>query len=352
MVPAGFGLPANGFEGGLSESARQLFQSFWELFSAERLRERAIFWVDSQKGQLVLRHVRDIRRQRRIQDHLVTRVPHDQDLVRIAIGNFAEGCNTTPIRWELYSDFELTQQIDYGRFDHRDLLPEFADPKELMTRSVHPVGDWDFDNILLTHKCVYCRGIFNPESVIYTQRERCSRCDKSPDHLEAKLMIQKMLGKYARRFQVISTHRVNEETNEFPLQGFIDPTANAVLYWWVLNVGARSLASGDLGDNYKPFLELLHQGSLFNAMTVQWLRDRLEEHLYKIDGTNDRYRWSVFLSQVSKWSRVLDGNETSDAIFGTDRTFVEQILPDFINRVILSHVADQQMKSVTPVVRG
>lgn len=352
LVPVGgFGLSMQGLNDDLREYTRELFSCFWEVFSADRQRERAVFWIDDRRGQLVVRHVRNLKRQHILQDHLIARVSQNLDCVRVAIGNFAEGCYMTPIRWELYSDFALSQQIACGRFDHHDLLPEFTNTEQLLTLPVPPVGDWDFDNISLTHRCSTCRGIYNPNSIIYIPHETCRQCQKTPDSVESHRILRRMLLKYKSRQAKLSVLSSHQSGGEFAVQSFLDPAANSVMYWWVIS-GGIDITIKYLGADFMETLRSLYRDSLFGAMASSHLRQEFLKHLRDIDS----HDWELFLAQISKWGQVFDGRSSAgegrEQLPTTSIDFVRQILPGFINQVILGHASNQLSREAIPVQKG
>ena len=162
----------------LNGYTQKLFGSFREIFSAERQRDRVVFWIEENRGQIILRCVKKLDRQRKNEDQLVGRTKGNIDIVKVMIGNFASGCNMTMACWELYADFELSKLIDTGRFDHFDLLPNFNSMEDLARHGVVISGDWDFDNVILMHKCPSCGGAFNRSSVIYIPEHNCEKCGK------------------------------------------------------------------------------------------------------------------------------------------------------------------------------
>lgn len=162
-----------------------IFRNFRRVFSARRCRRRMVFWFDEKFGQTRLRQRILKDRASKKDDAIVAVIPGkpDLDVLRLAIAaRFSEKL-MTGIRWELYSDFACREFVAQGRFDHIDLL----DGANLgLIRMQAALGnltlpsceeDWDFDAILITHRCRTCRRIFGRESLAFSPgTTACGHC--------------------------------------------------------------------------------------------------------------------------------------------------------------------------------
>jgi hypothetical protein len=152
-----------------------IFRNFRRVFSARRCRRRMVFWFDERFGQTRLRQRVLADRASKKDDAIVAVIPGkpNLDILRFAIAaRFAEKL-MTGIRWELYSDFACRELVAMGRFDHLDLM---ADADMQLVRMQAALGnltipsceeDWDFDAILITHRCPTCHRIFGRDNLAF-----------------------------------------------------------------------------------------------------------------------------------------------------------------------------------------
>ncbi len=326
---------------------RRLFRCFREVFVAENQPQRAVFWVEEVRGNIILRHVRNLNRTRKIEDNIVGRLGNDFDAVKIAIGNYAAGSATTTVRWEIYADFALTQLVECGRFDFHDLLPR-TDFSEISKLKGQLVGDWDFDSILLTHKCLHCNGIFNRKSVLYVSHYTCEQCGKAPTWDHARDTIVRLMRKHTIRANALTVHTNERYDNEFKVQYFVDPLPNSVVYWWITNQLANSIEDQNStfsGDQLET-LNTLYRASLFRLMRIPSIRSAFESYLKTIDGED----WELFMGQLAKFGELLETTfrqKSRDHIIGCSQEYVRFALPRLINQVIMGHVLGSQTNIIT-----
>lgn len=335
LVPArtAGSLPATNPE--LDDLTRKLFGSFREVFSAENQLERAVFWLEEQRGQLILRHVRNLSRKRKGEDYLVGRAGNNLDAVRVAIGNFTAGASMTTICWELFADFGLTKLIEFGRFDFRDLLPDIESFADIAKKGIQLIGDWDFDSIFLSHQCPNCYGVYNRESVIYIPYFECEKCGKVPTLNQGYTVVNRMLNKFRQR-QTIAVHPRRKNSDRFAVQRFVDPLPNSIIYWWIMSQMAEAIDDprSRLEARQQLILQAVYRISLFKFMTIPSVREFFQRYLEEI-GEGD---WELFLGQMSKFGELLDTvepNRRMECLKGCSWKYVEVALPLLINRVIM-----------------
>ncbi len=321
-----------------SDFTRQLFASFRDVFSAENQPERAIFWIEESRGQAFLRHVVNRKRTRKSDDLLVGKITCDLDAIRVLIGNFAAGSSLTSVRWELYADFALTNLVERGRFDLRDLLPTIDDLSVLTRKGLALNGDWDFDNIILTHKCPNCKGVCNRTSVLYVPHFPCEQCGEPAGRDQSGRIINRLLLKFRQRQERLALYPAGEESGAFSIQQFVDPAPNSVAYWWI-TVQAGAAMDDEKAAFYGGQQEMLHaivRQSLFKFMTIHYLREGFKKFLMETS-TED---WTMFIGQVWKFGELLQSGSlqrTREALLGCSPQYVQIALPQLINEVILNH---------------
>lgn len=323
----------------LNGYTQKLFRSFREIFDASSQRERVVFWIEQNRGYTILRCVRKLQRQYASEDILIGRTKGDLNDIRAMIGNFASNCNMTPIRWELYADFNLVNMVEVGRFDHFDLLPFFKGEDDLAQRGIVLSGDWDFDNVILMHKCPNCGSTFNKYSIIYIIDECCEKCGKIPDIMQAKKVMRQILARYKARLDMIPVHpREVNQTGEFPIHSFVDPASNSVMYWLLSSCLTTNITDIDsiFGSELFHVAQIMYQSSLFKLLTVSIINDDFRNYVKEITD--------------EEWSGVIDALVNFGSIFvecdakGFYKNYNEaqvknlkEFLPDFLGEIILGH---------------
>lgn len=343
-------LPAGGYD---DEYARRLFGSFREVFCAERLPERAIFWVEEKFGKLVVRHVQDQKkRQRKGDDQLITRTINDLAAARVMIGNFAAGCKLSTVRWELYGDFELSTLPDQGRFDFRDLAGDVdqAHAQGLVAQGIRPIGDWDFDSIILMHQCPLCRGCFDSSAILYTSKIPCETCDKVISLGSSASIIKELIRGYQCRLGRITTDDTVLENGEFPVQHFIDPIPNTVMYWILDHFRAATRETWEqlLGENRERLMKDMYSHSLFNLMQAKYMQNVFADYLRRLGKPvlDIDYDLGV-LRRVGKTlstpalirARQQNTTEKEEFADNYDITYAQELLPQMIDDIIVGHAA-------------
>lgn len=339
--------------------ARRLFSSLREVFSAESAPYRLVFWREDRPSFCLLRVVTNLTRANKSDDRVIARLPNDPLAVRIAIGNFAAGCKMTTVRWELYTNFACEALLESGRFDQRDLI---GDADETRVRQLalagHPmVGDWDFDGIKDLHTCVNCHALVNLTSFIYGSSTRCEKCGHVPSREQGWTIIAKLM-KNASSRDLLPIQMAENDTG-FPVQQFMDPIANSVMYWLV---GAcylpsflhpESMPGGfDWHDTYIK----MFQRSVFRLVTVETIRDEFREYVATLD-PDDPEKWALMISWinfvaesfVTPFTKSVDENDgINDARFlDSSRRAVTMMFPEFTNSVILGQARLQKLQKRT-----
>lgn len=325
---------------------RKLFGCFREVFSADKQPERVIFWVEEQNGKFILRHVRNLNRKRKMEDHLVGMVSSNLDQIKIAIGNYVAGAFTTTVRWEIYSDFALSQLVECGRFDFHDLLPnvDFAQIPKLGTLR----GDWDFDSIFLTHCCEKCKKIFNRESIIYIPHHVCESCGEGQTRDHVQNLIRALMRKAAYRKVHITTFTRQKDAPGFPVQHFLDPLPNSIMYWWLTMQTAGGTADPEeFFDHIEPeIFRSLYRSSIFFWMTRSFVREAFEKHIEGIDSED----WSLFVGQLSLFGELLTTNDwrrKQELFMGASPRYLQIALPALINRITMGSILGPQSEAIT-----
>ncbi len=162
---------------------KNVFQAFRAVFEWHRCRRRKIYWFESRWGRTIVRQVTNLNRTKNQEDRLLATIPGkpDVDLIKLVIANSSPHQILTGVAWELYDTFKLETPVASGRFDHMDLLPRDQDQMErLLVQRVVPVNSqedaWDFDGLLLTHRCYKCRQIFGHDCLVYDQHFMACPC--------------------------------------------------------------------------------------------------------------------------------------------------------------------------------
>lgn len=332
----------------LREYCRKLFRAFRQVFSAESVTERLVFWREEKNGRAIVRLAPNMARKSKSDDKLIGITVDDLSAMKILIGNFAAGCKLSTTRWELYADFELTAMLDMGRFDGFDLFEDLDRNKalSLARQGVVPTGDWDFDAIMTIHQCPNCHQIFDRTSVLYRPLRPCETCGKEQDFAQQLVIIRGLLADSESASQRLGqTHSVRGLRDQFPIQCYLNPTANSVSYWAICAMLAMNKSfnefAGTLGKQYRVFRDLFNY-SLFRLMTMNQKLNFQEYFRQCIEQTsgNDGVMFVASLKRVSEalafpgeFSAKMDSVWLRDL----DVRMVRDFLPDIINGIILNH---------------
>ena len=266
------------FQDGYREAyAKELFSSFRNTFASEYLPHRVVFWIEEKNGRAIIRQVKNLRHERKFEDAVVGMTINDLPAIKVLIGNFASGCKLTIARLEIYRDFALSELIEQGRFDYQDLAGDVSldERKSLIQRGVYPKGDWDFDGILLTHRCPLCGGVFDRTSVLYVSRKPCESCGVETPLGKSRDIIMELISQVRWKRQRITEHWTPSPSGEAGIQHFIDPVANSVAFWPIeqleCNLNFQSVFDwfGGCFDNFKS----LYDQSLFRLIVRPELED-------------------------------------------------------------------------------
>jgi len=336
------------FQDGYKDAySRELFRAFRQTFVAEHLADRVMFWADLSKtnGRVVVRQVKDLQRVRKGTDTIVGMTDNNLSEIRILIGNYAAGCKLTTLRWELYGDFACTELFAKGRFDYDDLAGSIPleERKNLIARGIYPRGDWDFDGILLTHRCPLCGGVFDRTSLLYVSSRPCENCGQVVDMKESYSVITKLLLAHQLRKQKITDHWELTQNGVIKVSGFVDPIANSVAFWPLDRLAHltdfRNIFQY-FGKHFFDDFQELYRYSLLKLILCKEFEPHFAACLRRI--TESRQQIIVnALKRVSErfsplWleeciTKGLPATET------TDLNLAVQVLPTLINDLILNH---------------
>ncbi len=350
VVPVHSGAVAPVSLGSDDAYGRELFANYRKVFGADRLRERAVFWMETCGEHAIVRHVRDLKRASKARDAIVGKTLNDRIAARILIGNFVAGCKMTTVRWELYGDFELTALLAKGRFDPRDLLGETT-REELAAfalRGVVPIGDWDFDAFIPMHQCPSCRGIASAKFVLYVPRLRCETCGREATWDEQQHVIEKIMVGYRERLRRIATHPAEGRAGEFEIQHFADPIPNSVMCW-VLERSSKNLlvAIRELfSESWQPTLEQMYRRCFFALLTVGITEKAFWRYLARVDRAVAGPILANSLRKVGEALRFPGKRDHVENLviehgIGVARGFV----PALVNRIILRHVDVEERRA-------
>ena len=326
---------------------QELFLSFRQVFSAQHLRERAIFWFEEKRGRAIVRHVRDPERQRKSEDQVIGMTVPDINAVRILIGNFTDSMPLSTVRWELYQDFDLTELNSMGRFDHIDLLSELdqATGKALQSQGIIPYGHWDFDQILLTHLCPLCGKIYDRRFLIYVPHLRCESCSQIIPFGRTISTAHDLVKRHLMKTEKVTILPVPGIGNQVSIQDFIDPAANSFAYWlttkeqgggiYAFTVSSRNpTIDHGFTDNWMSF----YYRSLFHLMKNELVRDAFNRHLETIGFKEDEF--ALTAGAMHTIARLIEGGENAPPAkefewFCRSSDLVQHHLPTMINKIIL-----------------
>ncbi|OHA24298.1 MAG: hypothetical protein A3D50_01400 [Candidatus Taylorbacteria bacterium RIFCSPHIGHO2_02_FULL_44_12] len=327
---------------------QKLFRAFREVFSVETVTERLVFWKEQKNNKAIIRLVPNLERTSKADDKVVGINIEDISAAKILIGNYAAGCRLSTVRWELYGDFDLTVFLDIGRFDSYDLFEGLdCDKAQLLARQgIVPTGDWDFDAIIVMHKCPTCHQVFDRTSILYRPLIPCQSCGRKQDFAQQRSIVQGLLADFevvSNRFGII--HPVRAHKGQFPLQYYLDPVANSIVYWAICamfdsNSSLRKFY-GILGNQYTSFRGLFDR-SLFRLMTMDkklGLQEYFRQCIEQASG-NDGV---IFVSSLKRLSEALAFPDQFSVeknlwwLRSMDIRMIRDFLPDLINKIILNH---------------
>jgi hypothetical protein len=226
------------------EPEHNVFRLFRLAFGAGNCRQRKVYWVEERWGQTILRQVLDPKRTLKREDKLISMVRSvlDLDVVLLAIAASSVGQILTGVRWEVYRDFACTELLAMGRFDHIDLLGAIEPAKlraliasGVVTCNLHP-DDWDFDGILLTHRCPKCQRAYGKDILAFLPGwMECQHCGFSGMHQQhvAADVARALLGRLTRETAgILSAAEPTSETLLVPTY-FLDIHATPLLHWLI-----------------------------------------------------------------------------------------------------------------------
>jgi hypothetical protein len=326
-----------------NEYAKKLFSSFRSVFDAKRLCERAIFYVEQLGRKYIVRHVLNLeKRQRKSDDKVVGMTVADLAAAKMLIGNFAAGCALSTVRWEIYDGFDLTNRLEIGRFDNHDLISE-----SVPEQAPRPLGDWDFDKIMLMHCCPLCRKCFDSSSLLYTSEVPCESCDQKVPTERSGDIIRSLVHSYQDRRKKIKTYMGSDSQERSAVQLYVDPVPNSVMYWFLERSQCsisdwRSLLPGGLGND----LDQMYYCSIFNMMRMSYARNEFRLYLQQLPDSVSRdieYDLGV-LMRIGEmfnlpWHSVRELKKDNEVVDRLELDHAREFLPTLINRIILNHTS-------------
>lgn len=335
------------FQDGYKDAyARELFRAFRSTFAVEHLTNRVVFWVEhTAKGQVIMRQVKNLRRVRKGEDIVVGMTDNDISAARILIGNYAAGCKLTTARWELYGDFACSELLARGRFDYNDLAGSIPleDRKDLIQRGIYPRGDWDFDGILLTHRCPLCGGVFDRTSLLYVSSRPCESCGRIVDIKESYLVITKLLLTHQLRKQKITAHWVKEQNGGVKVSDFVDPLANSIAFWPLDRLAHLTDFKNIFqyfGKHFFDDFQELYQCSVLRLILCKEFERYLAACLRHMTGSSRQLAVNALKRVSERFSPLwLEECKTKGppATEIADLNLAVQVLPTLINDLILNH---------------
>jgi len=235
--------------------------------------------------------------------------------------------------WELYSDFKLTSLLSTGRFDFKDLI---NNENTYSIAESKLSGEWDFDSIVLTHKCPYCKHLaYNTKSVLYLPHAKCDNCGLGPDFTQARNVIVELIRRFKYKQEYIVTY---EKNNCSDIQAFVDPLVNSVIYWWLSEVGFVNLSAinSDIPADFNVYLRQIFNNSLFKLLTVSGIQKYFKKYLNDID----EKKWGFLITEISILGDLLNGNrltEETNLMTAEASISIKHELPKLINNIILKN---------------
>lgn len=322
------------------ERAQRLFSQFRRAFDASKAVGRLIFWREVSNGRSVLRCVTKLERKSKQDDQILGIVRGGIPAEPLLVGNLAADRSMTLYRWEIYNDFRLQDLWRMGRFDVPDLLGHLSevDIGRCRSQNLAPGNDWDFDNLALYHRCLKCGGVFDRQSVIFLHQKKCESCGQSYNLSDVLRVIDRLRLKEKRPLAIFSV----TERPDFPIQAFLDPVSNSVMYWWIgqnrdwffHNTSKPSIDQED----YRHML----QSSIFGLTLIEACRPGFERYVKEVfpDPNDDLPILCYQLPRMGRYLAHYPASAKEDEFIGTASEIIRAALPSFINAVIL-HQPDQ-----------
>lgn len=339
---------------------RRLFDSFYQVFAAERQPERAIFWCKRNAKHATVWHVRNLEDRHPQNDMLVGRTINDDDAIRILIGNWAAGCKMTTVRWELFNDLTLTQFADMGRFDYFDLAGGVDRDKArfLRQQNIYPAGNWDFDAVAQMHTCLKCHQPFNRKSILYLPNQPCENCGLEPTHMDASRVIYPVMTGYVERLSRITTFSSGQLEMEFAVQHFVDPIPNSVIYWLLIvhhggywQPTAQELFGQESESGYGENFEMMRRRTLFNFMASEGTRDLFRHYMTERCGDCSTIlaTWQTVGEALQTPLEQHKENRKRDRSYGdridTAIDLARKWFPVLFNQIVLGHLSFPERNS-------
>lgn len=260
----------------VSDTEPTIAAKFRTIFQAPWCHSRKIYWINESFGRTRLWEVLKLPRTKKSEDRLIGIFPGGTQLevLRIAIATTNKGRLLTGVRWELYTDFDLTHLLDMGRFDLFDLLGSTENLRELVVSGEAAIDAnvraWDFDGIFLTHVCPKCRKVWGVDTLVYIPS--CFICEHCGHMGSSRVTGDEELGVVKQLLALLVANRVGV----FPAQvagdcptslAFIDISATPVLCWLIHH---RMLA-GNEADLLRPEED---------SLSIERIRSCFEQSLF------------------------------------------------------------------------
>lgn len=328
------------------EYSRKLFKSFRQIFDSDKQPERTVFWIEEKFGRFFIRQVTNLKREKKSEDVLIGKCIKDINAVKIIIGNLAIDCNTTLACWEIYDDFELSSLVEKGRFDHLDLLSGVKDEKqqvELAEQGFMPASNWDFDNIILMHRCPFCGDIYNRNFVLFRDNIRCEGCEELIGINHGQSVIKKLISNVFNGQQRLKKHVQKHSEQKTMVHYYIDPLANSVISWILLNTNLNDpnlLHEFDFAYE-EGILHSIFRLSLFNLLRIDIFKKELNECLCRIDPGSTEEDHDFTLTIIKNLGDFVANYGEAKCDYGFYSNlkdgYIRQVIPVLINDIIIKH---------------
>jgi hypothetical protein len=293
MVPAS---DASGPLTAKEEETDNIFHQFRAVFSAPYCRKRLVYWVESKWGRTILRQVIRLEDRTKKDDKVIATFKGMPELDTLLLSIAGANADTirTGTRWELYHNFECTDLWEMGRFDHIDLLG-FCDPERVQQlmrtgKLVCPTTAeaWDFDALLLTHRCPACFKNTGEELLVFDPRYiYCNSCgyDARKDHKFETIrpVIERMMKKLACHSEVRS-HPVQHPIGNISYE-LLDIHFAPIFAWMFNNILARAghnFMNHGTVENWSfstDRIQGIYQLSAYALMRNKMCRDELKQNI-------------------------------------------------------------------------
>lgn len=323
------------------EQARRLFSQFRRVFDATKAVGRLVFWREVINGRSILRFVSNLERTSKQDDQVLGIVRGGIPAEPLLVGNFAADRSMTLCRWEIYNDFQLQDLWCMGRFDFPDLLGHLSesDIDKCRSQNLAPGNDWDFDNLGLYHQCFKCGEVFDRQSVIFLYQKKCESCGEPYSLSDSLRIFKRLLLKETRPLVIFPVNG----RSDFPIQSFLDPVSNSIMYWWVSGV----CRDWTMDNKSTPIIDPAHykrmlRSSIFGLTLNEAYRAEFERYVKQVfpDPNDDVPLICYQLPRMGRYLANYPASAEEDRFIGTAAEIVRAALPGFINAVIL-HQPDQ-----------